>query len=99
VAISGTLLVITVFRIAFFVTGKDSALAGQEFLHLLRRQGKHLRELVSARRTSISSLGLASFGAVLTLYSYFIVHIVPFAALGISCIILGFTIISLPRRI
>ncbi len=99
VAISGTLLVITVFRIAFFVTGKDSALVGEEFLHLLRRQRKHLRELVSARRTSISSLGLASFGAVLTLYSYFIVHVVPFAALGISCIILGFTIISLPRRI
>ena len=98
VAISGTLLVITVFRIAFFVTGKDSALVGGEVLYLLRRQGKHLRELVSTEVTSISALVLASSGAALTLYSYFIIHVVPFTALGISCIILGFTIISLPRH-
>jgi len=97
-AISGTLLFITVFRIAFFVTGKDSALVGGEVLYLLRRQGKHLRELVSTKATSTSALVLASSGAALTLYSYFIIQVVPFTALGISCIILGFTIISLPRH-
>ena len=99
VAISGTLLVITVFRIAFFVTGKNSAIVVGAVLHQLKRQGKELRELVSTRGTSVSAIVLTSSDTALTLYSYFIVDVVPLTALGISCIILGFTIISLPRHI
>ncbi len=80
VAISGTLLVITVFRIAFFVTGKNSAIVVGAVLHQLKRQGKELRELVSTRGTSVSAIVLVSSGTALTLYSYFIVDVVPLTA-------------------
>src|SRR2546425_2757988 len=99
VAISGTLLVITLFRIAFFVTGRDSAMVGGAVLYRLKRQSKQLRELVSTRGISLSAMVLVSSGTALTLYSYFIVDVVPLTALGISCIILGFTIVSLPRHL
>jgi len=99
VAINGTLLVLTVFRIAFFVTGKNPAFVSGEALHLLKKQGKRLRQLVSTKGPNISALVLASFGTALTLYSYFLAHVVPLTALGISCIILGFTVISLPRHV
>ena len=91
-AISGALLMVTLARIVFFVTGKNTALMGGQVL-------ESLRELASTKGTSISALALIGFGTGLTVYSYFKVNIVPLMALGISCIILGFTVVSLPRHI
>ena len=95
--ISGTLLVITVARIVFFVRGKDAALGVGEPFQRVNILEKQLREFASVLKTNPPALVLASFGLALTLYSY-LVSVVPFAALGISCIILGFTAVSLPRN-
>jgi hypothetical protein len=98
-AISGALLVITLARIVFFVTGKNITLVGSRVLGRLESLDRQLRELASTRGISISALVLAGFGTGLTVYSYFMVNIIPLAALGISCIILGFTVVTLPRHI
>jgi len=98
VAISGTLLVLTVARIVLFVTGSKHTLV-EEILLKLGEMKEQLQALASTRGTSFSAVLLTSFGTVLALYSYFIVHVIPLVALGISCIILGFTALSLPRRI
>ena len=42
---------------------------------------------------------LAAFGAVLGYLSYYLLFSVPFAALGIACLILGAAIITLPERV
>jgi hypothetical protein len=99
VAVSGTLLVITLARVVFFVTGGNAALVSGDVIHRLNGLKEQLRDLALTKGTSSSALILISFGIALTLYSYFIIGIVPFAALGISCIILGFTVLSLPRHI
>ncbi|HMB67575.1 MAG TPA: hypothetical protein VKM96_06475 [Candidatus Bathyarchaeia archaeon] len=98
VAISGTLLLITVARITLFVTGSNATLVEAVRQRLKNLRGP-LRDLASTKRSGSSAIVLTGFGTVLTLYSYFIVDIVPLAALGISCIILGFTALSLPRHI
>jgi hypothetical protein len=98
-AISGALLIITLVRIAFFVTGKNMTLVGGQVLERLSRLDGQLREFASTKGTTLSALVLAGFGTGLTLYSYLIVNIVPLVALGISCVILGFTAVSLPRYI
>ncbi|HZD11893.1 MAG TPA: hypothetical protein VE177_00035, partial [Candidatus Binatus sp.] len=98
-AISGTLLVITVLRISIFVTGRSPTLVGDSAVVFLRSTGKQLREFASTRGPNFSFLMLTSFGTALAFYSYFLAGSVPLAALGISCIILGFTILSLPRQV
>jgi len=98
VAISGTLLVLTVARIVLFVTGSNRTLV-EEVLQKLKRLKEQLLELNSTERSSYSAMMLTSFGTVLALWSYFILRIIPLVALGISCIILGFTALSLPRQI
>ena len=98
VAISGTLLLITVARITLFVTGSNATLVEAVRQRLKNLRGP-LRDLASTKRSGSSAIVLTGFGTVLTLYSYFIVDIIPLAALGISCIILGFTALSLPRHI
>jgi hypothetical protein len=98
-AISGTLLIITLARILFFVTGKNATLMGGLVLGGLSRLNKQLREQASTNGANFSALVLTGFGTGLALYSYFIANGVPLAALGISCVILGFTAVSLPRYI
>jgi hypothetical protein len=95
--ISGTLVVITAARIILFVTGRNVALRGRVVLRGLNTLKKQLREFASTKGTNSSALILTSLGITLALYSY-LVHVVPLAALGISCIILGFTAVSLPRH-
>jgi hypothetical protein len=96
--ISGTLLVITAARVALFVTGRNVASGSAAALGRLDTLKTKLRDFVSFKRTLFSALVLAGFGMALTLYSY-LVGVVPLAALGISCIILGFTAVSLPPHI
>src|SRR5712664_1021495 len=96
-AISGSLIAITALRMIRFLTDKNVVLEGEVHLRRLNMK-KRLREFVSARGTNSLALVLSIFGMSLTLYSYLIVGIVPLAALGISCIILGFTAVSLPRQ-
>ncbi len=98
VAISGTLLILTVARIVLFVTGSNRTLV-EEVLQRLKGLKEQLLELNTAEKSNYSAMILTSFGTVLALYSYFIARIIPLVALGISCIILGFTALSLPRQI
>jgi hypothetical protein len=98
-AISGTLLVLTVARIALFVTNRDLSQRSGGILRELNSVRKRLRVFISTKVTNSSVIVLTSFGLALSVYSYFIVGVVPLTALGISCIILGFTVVSLPRRI
>jgi hypothetical protein len=98
-AVSGTLLVFTVARIVLFVTNRDLTFGSGGVLrgvHFLRKQ---LRIFNSIKGTHFSELLLISFGLALSFYSYFIVGIVPLTALGISSVILGLTVVSLPRRV
>jgi hypothetical protein len=95
--ISGTLVVVTAARIILFVRGRNVALGGRVVLRSLNILKKQLREFASTRGTNSSALILTIFGITLALYSY-LVGVVPLAALGISCIILGFTAVSLPRH-
>jgi hypothetical protein len=97
-AISGALMAVTIVRIALFVTGWKVALGGRLALRRPHESKYRLRVLPSSRGTNPLALVLASFGTVLTLYSYFAVNLIPLVALGISCIVLGFTAASLPRR-
>ena len=97
-AISGTLVVITIARIIFFVKGEGAALRVGEVHPRLNMLEKQLREFASFRRPNPPAVMLSIFGVALTLYSYF-VSVVPLEALGISCIILGITAVSLPRNI
>jgi hypothetical protein len=90
-------LVITVARIVFFVKGKGPALGVGEVHPRLNMLEKQLREFASIPRPNSPAGVLAIFGVALTLYSY-LVSVVPLAALGISCIILGFTAVSLSRN-
>jgi hypothetical protein len=99
VAISGTLMAITIVRIVLFVKGRNVALGGRLVLSRLKGVINQLRVLASTSRTNFSAFVLAIFGTALTLYSYSAVGLVPLTALGISCIILGFTAVSLPSRI
>jgi hypothetical protein len=80
----------------FLVKGKKATPVFREILYGLNN---HLREFVSVQGARLSAFVLTGSGAGLALYSYFVINIVPFTALGISCIILGFTIASLPRQI
>ena len=98
VAISGTLLVLTVGRIVLFVNGSNRTLVEEVLLRLKELKVQFL-ELASTKGSSSSAVVLTGFGTALALYSYFLLHIVPLVALGVSCIILGFTALSLPRRI
>src|SRR6266699_4948381 len=98
VAISGTLLILTVARIVLFVTDSNRTLV-EEVLQRLKGLKEQLLELNTAEKSNYSAMILTSFGTVLALYSYFISRIIPLVALGISCIILGFTALSLPRQI
>jgi len=98
VAISGTLLILTVARIVLFVTDSNRTLV-EEVLQRLKGLKEQLLELNTAEKSNYSAMILTSFGTVLALYSYFIARIIPLVALGISCIILGFTALSLPRQI
>jgi hypothetical protein len=97
-AISGTLLVITAARVFLFVTGKNVSSRSSAALGGLDTLKTKIGNFVSSERTLFSGLVLAAFGMGLTLCSY-LVGVVPLAALGISCIILSFTAISLPRHI
>lgn len=97
--ISGTLLVVTAFRIGLFVTGRSMTFVGGEVLRGLSGLEIQLRKFVSTKGTTTSALILTSFGTALGLYSYFIAGIIPLTALGISCIILGLTALSLPRHV
>jgi hypothetical protein len=92
-AISGTLLIITATRVILFVMDRNvaSESRGVRRLNVLREQ---LREFALTRGAILSALVLTGSGILLTLYSY-LVGVVPLAALGISCIILSFTAISL----
>jgi hypothetical protein len=99
VAVSATLMTITVGRLVSFVTGRKATPLGNEILLRLNGLRKHLRELASTRGTNFSAFVLTAFGLGLAFYSYFVIGIVPLAALGIACIILGFTTLSLPRRL
>jgi hypothetical protein len=96
--ISGTLLVITAARVVLFVTGKNVSSGSNAALGKLDMLKTRLGNFVSSERTLFSALVLAGVGAALTLYSY-LVGVVPLLALGISCIILGFTAVSLPRHL
>jgi hypothetical protein len=96
--ISGTLLVITAARVVLFVTGKNVSSGSNAALGRLDLLKTRLGYFVSSERTLFSALVLAGFGMALTLYSY-LVGVVPLAALGISCIILVFTAVSLPRHL
>jgi len=98
-AISGTLLIITLARILFFITGKNVTHVTGPVLGTLSRLNKLLREQASTNGANFSALVLTVFGTGLALYSYFIANSVPLVALGISCVILGFTAVSLPRYI
>jgi hypothetical protein len=96
-AFSGALMAVTIVRIVRFVTGWKIALGARLALHRLYKLN-WLRVLAPSRGTNFPALELASFGTVLALYSYFAVNLIPLVALGISCIVLGFTAVSLPRR-
>jgi hypothetical protein len=96
--ISGTLLVVTAARVVLFVTGKNVSSGSNAALGKLDMLKTRLGNFVSSERTLFSALVLAGVGAALTLYSY-LVGVVPLLALGISCIILGFTAVSLPRHL
>ena len=96
-AISGTLLVITAARIVLFVTGGNISSGSRGVLRRLNTLKEQLRKSASTRGTLSLALVLTSFGIALASYSY-LVSVVPLAALGISCIILGLTTISLPRN-
>jgi len=98
-AISGTLLVITTVRIILFVTNRDLSLTSKGLLQGLNLLRNQLRAFISTRGRNSSALVLTGFGLALSFYSYFIIGVVPLTALGIACIILGFTVISLPRQI
>jgi hypothetical protein len=98
-AISGALLLLTAVRIGLFVTGKDTTFVGGKVPRGLNALEKQLRKLVSTKRATTSAIVLMGFGTVLGLYSYFIAGIIPLVGLGISCIILGLTALSLPRHI
>lgn len=98
-AISGALLLVTAARIVLFVTGKDSIFVGGKVLRGLSALERQLRKLVSTKGATTSALVLMGFGTVLGLYSYFIAGIIPLASLGIACIILGLTALSLPRHV
>jgi hypothetical protein len=96
--ISGTLLVVTAARVVLFVTGRNVSSGNSAALGKLDMLKTRLGNFVSSERTLFSALVLAGVGAALTLYSY-LVGVVPLLALGISCIILGFTAVSLPRHL
>jgi hypothetical protein len=98
-AISGTLLVLTVVRIVLFATDRDPVLGSNGVLRRLNFLRKRLEVFISTKGTHSSAFILTGFGLALSFYSYFVIDVVPLAALGISCIILGFTIVSLPRHI
>lgn len=95
VAVSGTLLVITAARIILFVKG-DKGSSGRGILPRLGTMKKQLREVVSISGKHFSVLVLIGFGVLLAFYSYYVVSIVSLTALGISCIILGLTALTLP---
>jgi len=98
-AISGTLLVFTAIRIILFVTNRGLGRGSRGILRELNSLRKWLRVFISTKGIHSSVLVLISFGLSLSFYSYFVVSVVPLTALGISCIILGLTVVSLPRRI
>jgi hypothetical protein len=98
-AISGTLLVFTAIRIVLFVTNRDLTLGSGGVLRGLNFLRKQARIFNSIKGTRFSVLLLTSFGLTFSFYSYFIVGVVPLTALGISCIILGLTVLSLPRQV
>jgi hypothetical protein len=80
------------------VTGRNVSSGNSAALGKLDMLKTRLGNFVSSERTLFSALVLAGVGAALTLYSY-LVGVVPLLALGISCIILGFTAVSLPRHL
>jgi hypothetical protein len=98
-AISGTLLVLTAVRIVLFVAKGDLVLRSWGVLRGLNLQRKRLRVFISNKGRNSSVVVLISLGLALSVYSYVVVGVASLAALGISCIILGFTVVSLPRRI
>lgn len=98
-AISATMLVITGVRIALFVTDKDSPIRSKEMFRHLNSLKKKLRVFISTKGTYSAVFALTGFGLALSFYSYLIVGVVSLTALGISCIILGLTMVSLPRHI
>jgi hypothetical protein len=99
IAVCATLMTITVGRLAFFIAGRNARPFGKDFLRGLNALPKHLRELASTRGSSVSAIVLGGVGSGLAFYSYFVIGVVPLAALGFACIILGFSIVSLPRQV
>jgi hypothetical protein len=98
-AVSATLMTITVGRLVFFVAGRRATPMGKEIHHGLNGLTTSLREFASTPGSSFSALTLTAFGLGFGLYSYFVAGVVPLTALGIACIILGFTTLSLPRHL
>ena len=47
---------------------------------------------------SVFGAGVASFGAVVAYLSYFVLYSVPFTALGVACVILGGSTMTLPEH-
>jgi hypothetical protein len=99
VAIIAVLITTTVGRIIFLITDRETTHLGREILHKMTGLNKRLREFTSTLGNNFSAFLLTGLGVGLALYSYFVVGIVPLVALGIACIILGFTLVSLPRRL
>ncbi len=99
IAVCATLMTITVGRLAFFITGKNARPFGNDLLRGLTGLPKHLREFASTHGPSFSALVLGGVGTGLAFYSYFVIGVIPLAALGFACIILAFTIVSLPRQV
>ena len=82
-----------------FVTDRDLPLRSNEVLRHLNSLEKKLRVFISIKRAYSAVFVLTSFGLALSFYSYLVAGVVSLTALGIACIVLGFTIVSLPRRV
>src|SRR5712692_898593 len=98
VGISGTLIAIVVGWIVVLEKGEITSLGSRGTLLAKNWLKRTFQRFPLRRGYDASAVLLISFGTGLTLYSLLVINVVALEALALSCIILGFTAVSLPRH-
>jgi hypothetical protein len=95
--LSGILAVIVISWILLLENDRSPGLLTRA-LSMPRSLKTTLLRHASSKGYESSALALTALGTILTVYSFLLTRIVFLEALGVSCIILGFTALSLPRH-